>query len=95
MRKRHVARPRLELMEDRLALSAISAHALAAAEVRADRVSKLEAKEATHATKHEHNVATEHHHATKHTHSTSKSTKSNSSSTNIFSEFFKSAFSGL
>ncbi len=96
MRKRHVARPRLESMEDRFALSVSGAHAVAAAEVHAARVSRLEAREAAHDTRAQHVAATKQHHAVKHAHSTThKPAKSKSSSTNIFSQFFKSAFGGL
>ncbi len=91
MRTRHVARPRLESMEDRLTLSAMGA--APTAEVHVTRVTRLEAHKAqevaTRAAKH-----ADHHHAVKHATTTSK-TSSKSTSTNIFSQFFKSAFSGL
>ena len=99
MRKRHAARPRLESMEDRLTLSALSAPAsTVAAEVRAERISRLEAREAT--AHHDKHVATHHRHVVRNAHSTSHSTtkskaSSSSSSNNIFSQFFKSAFAGL
>jgi hypothetical protein len=92
MRKRHVARPRLESMEDRLTLSAMGA-AAPTAEVHATRVTRLEAHKAQEAAiraaKH-----ADHDHAVKHRTTTSK-TSSKSTSTNIFTQFFKSAFSGL
>ena len=78
-------------MEDRLVLSAMGV-AAPAVEVHASRLTKLEAHKAQEAAAHaaKHAAVAGHHHAVKHTTAPSKST-----STNPFTNFFKSAFSGL
>jgi hypothetical protein len=84
-------------MEDRVVLSTAGAHA-AAAEVRTTPLARHEAREAAHATRHHNDAVTRHHHTAKHAHSVVHSpskSKSKSNSTNIFSQFFKSAFGGL
>ncbi len=96
MHNRHSARPRLEWMEDRLALSTLSV-AAPAAEVHANRLATVEAHKAhevaVHAAKHD---STAHHHVATHAHSPAhKTTGTSTKLTNIFSQFFKSAFGGL
>ena len=95
MRRRHAVRPRLESMEDRLALSALGA-AAPTAEVHTTRLARLEAHKAQEAAAHaaKHDVVAKHHNAVKHTTTTSKAS-SKSSLSNDFSQFFKSAFGGL
>jgi hypothetical protein len=92
MRKRHTARPRLESMEDRLALSALGA-AAPTAEVHTTRLARVEAHQAQEAAARaaKHDATVTHHHAVKHTTPPPKSS-TKTSSTNIFSQFLKSTF---
>jgi len=95
MRKRHVARPRLESMEDRLTLSALGA-ATPVAEVHLTRLAKVEAHKAQETAAHaaKHDAAAKHHKAVKPTKTTAKSSPTSSFSSAV-SNFFKSAFGGL
>jgi hypothetical protein len=92
MRKRHVARPRVESMEDRIALSA-SGVAAPTAEVHVARTTKLEAHRAqvVAARAAKHDATTKHHATAKHAKSSSTSTSFSSA----VSSFFKSALGGL
>ena len=97
MYNRRSARPRLESMEDRLALSALSVAAPAAV-VHSTRLAAIEAHKAhviaVHAAKHE--AAAQHHLVATHAHAPAhKTTGSSTKLTNIFQQFFKSAFGGL
>ncbi|MGP0067617.1 MAG: hypothetical protein ACLQGP_28980 [Isosphaeraceae bacterium] len=95
MRKRHVARPRLESMEDRLALSAMGV-AAPTAEVHTTRLTRLEAHKAQEvaAQAAKHGSAAKSQSAAKPAKTTSKSSTTTSFSS-AFSQFFKSAFGGL
>ncbi len=93
MSRRHAARPVLESMEVRLALSHASAHPAALVAAQAHHLARVAHVEATHHGKFA--VAATHHHAkvvhvVHHT-----TTTSSSSSTNSLSSFFKSVFPGL
>lgn len=94
MRTRHVVRPRLESMEDRLALSALGTP-IPTAEVHVNRHALVEAHRSHEAAVH----AARHAAAASHPHAAKPKTTSSSSSTgsfaSSFSQFFKSAFGGL
>ena len=93
MRKRHAARPTLEPVEDRLVLSAASsldptAHARAAlAGLLAQHSHATPAKAAHHATTH---AAKAHRHLASTAHHPQHKSSSSTSSSNLFSNFFKS-----
>jgi hypothetical protein len=98
MRKRHAARPTLEPVEDRLVLSAASsldptAHARAAlAGLLAQHSHATPAKAAHHATTHagKAEAGKAHQHRASTAHPPQHKSSSSSSSSNIFSNFFKS-----
>jgi hypothetical protein len=103
MRKRHAARPMLESVEDRLALSTSGAldptsqvrATIAGLLAHHSHASPAQANHhaTTHGTKSEaHKV---HQHTAKTTHHPQQHSSSSSSSTNSFSNFLKSVFPGL
>jgi len=107
MRLRHTARPRLESMEDRLALSSMTVHVAPVAEVRATEVRATEVRatevrateaRAAHELKLEARYALHHpnHHATAQRHHaitrTQVSPNPKAAPTNILSQFWHSVF---